>query len=85
MIIELIMTPIFALLGFIADRIPDMSHIDPLAGQDISGFLQVLAFGFYVFPFSLFLAFIANVTFWLTAQMSWAIIEWAYKKLPGVN
>ena len=84
MIVELIFTPIFSLLSSIVNRIPDMTHIDPLAGQDISGFINFLAYGFYVFPFSLFMIFIANILFWLSAQMLWAIIEWVYKKIPGV-
>jgi hypothetical protein len=85
MIIEMILTPIFRLLGLLIDRIPDMSHIDPLAGHEVSGFIGMLAYGFYVFPVSLFLVFIGNILFWLSAQMIWAIIEWVYKKIPGVN
>ena len=32
-----------------------------------------------------FLAVIGNIIFWLTAQMAWSIIEWVYKKFPGVS
>ena len=85
MLIELLTTPIFNLLYWIANRIPDLSHIDPLGGQSLGGFTTLLAQGFYVFPLSLFVIIIANVTFWKSTQMLWAIIEWVYKKIPGVN
>ena len=85
MLIELLLTPLFWLLGFILDLLPDMSHIDPLTDFDISGFIYILAYGFYIFPFSLFMIFVGNMLFWLGAQMVWAIIEWVYRKFPGVN
>ena len=85
MIIELLLTPVFWLLDRILSWLPDFSHLDPLYGYDISGFINLLALGFFIFPFSLFMTFIGNVLFWLSLQMGWAIIEWIYKKFPGVN
>lgn len=85
MILELILTPVFALIGFIIDLLPDMSELDLLYGRDISGLIDVMAYAFHVFPFELFMIFVGNVLFWLSAQMIWAVIEWAYKKIPGVN
>jgi hypothetical protein len=85
MIIELLLTPLFWLLGLILDLLPDMSGIDPLSGFDISGFIDILAYGFFLFPFPLFMIFVGNKLFWLSAQMIWAIIEWVYRKFPGVN
>ena len=85
MLIELILTPVFWLLGLLVGLFPDLSYLDPLSGIDISGFIYILAYGFFIFPFSLFMIFIGNVLFWLSAQMIWAIIEWLYRKIPGVN
>lgn len=85
MIIELLLTPIFWLLDRILDWLPDFSYLDPLYGYDLSGFIDLLAYGFFIFPFPLFMIFIGNVLFWLTLQMGWAIIEWVYKKIPGVD
>ena len=85
LIIELLLTPMFWLLDGILYRLPDFSYLDPLHGYDISEFIYLLAYGFYIFPFSLFMIFIGNVLFWLALQMGWAIIEWVYKKIPGVN
>ena len=85
MIIELLLRPIFYLLGLILDLLPDMSGIDPLSDYDMTGFIDFLAYGFFIFPISLFMTFIGNVMFWKSTQMIWAIVEWVYKKIPGVN
>jgi hypothetical protein len=85
MILELLLNALFALFSLIIDIIPDMTEIQFLEGIDISGFIDFLAYGFLVFPFSLFILFIGNVLFWLSAQMIWAIVEWVYRKIPGVS
>jgi len=85
MIIELVLTPLFWVLNLLLNLLPDMSHLDPLSGVDITGFIDILAYGFLIFPFSLFMIFIGNMLFWLGVQMTWAIIEWGYRKFPGVN
>ena len=85
MIIEYLLTPIFWLLDGILTLLPDFSYLDSLYDYDVSGFIYLLAYGFFIFPFSLFMTFIGNILFWLALQMGWAIIEWVYKKIPGVN
>ena len=85
MILELILTPVFALMGFIIDLLPEMGDLDPLYGHDVSGLIDMMAYAFHVFPFELFMIFIGNVLFWLNAQLMWAIVEWVYKKIPGVS
>ena len=85
MITEYLLTLIFRLFNLIINLLPDLSYIDPLSGFDISGFIYILAYGFFIFPFELFIIFIGNMIFWLGVQMVWAVIEWIYKKIPGVN
>ena len=85
MIIELMLYPIFWLFDRILYLLPDFSYLDPLYGYDISGFIYLLSYGFFIFPFSLFMIFIGNVLFWMALQMGWAIIEWVYRKIPGVD
>ena len=85
MIIEWILTPVFWLINIIMDLLPDMSYIDPLSGFDITGFIDILAYGFLIFPFELFMIFIANMLLWKGIQLVWAVIEWIYNKIPGVN
>jgi len=85
MIIEFLLNPFFWFVEFLFNLLPDMSHIDPLSDFDISVFIYILSYGFYIFPFSLFMIFVSNILFWKSTQLTWAIIEWIYKKIPGVN
>ena len=82
MILELILTPIFLVIsGFIA-LIPD--GVLSLQNWLIS-FVSVVKTGLSIFPPGVFTIVIANISFWLVAHMTWAIIEWLYKKIPGVD
>ena len=88
MLLELILTPIFALLQFLIGLIPEIpQNATHEAGFEryISYFLDIFSIGFVFFPFALFMFAISNVLFWLSLQMAWAVIEWIYKKIPGVN
>ena len=81
MILELLLTPIFALIRYLLSLIPDLSYIyNPFGYIDLTGFIDILAYGFYVFPFHLFMIFISNFVFWLGTQKVWAFIEWVYRK-----
>ena len=82
MILELMFAPIFLVIsGFIA-LIPD--GVISLPNWLIS-FISVVKTGLSIFPPHVFTIVIANIAFWLVAHMTWAIIEWLYKKIPGVD
>jgi len=86
MIIELLVTPIFELILFIISLIPDFTlNNDSLFNFEIALFISFLGYGFFLFPLQLFMIFTANVVLWKVFQLGWAIIEWAYRKVPGVN
>ena len=83
MIVEAILSLIFSFFGFIISLIPE--NILSNNVFDTSGFTSFISNAFVIFPSNLFLVIVANITFWLGVQMLWAIIEWVYKKIPGVN
>lgn len=37
------------------------------------------------FPTEVYVVTLMNIGFWITVQFAWAIIEWIYKKIPGIN
>jgi len=85
MIVQLTIYPIFALLHIIIARLP-IGNIPPVTDYGgIPALFSILGYMFHIFPLSMFLMILTNIIFWLTAQMLWAIIEWFYKKIPGVN
>lgn len=81
MIIELLTTPIFALINGLISLLPS-NYVIP---SYISSTVSLLKVPLSVFPIDLWIIIISNVAFWYTVQISWAGIEWAYKKIPGVN
>lgn len=82
MIIELILDCFFGLVNFIISLIPTNSVGLP---NWITSFISFVSTGLSFFPPSVFNILIGNIAFWLTVQMSWAIIEWLYKKVPGID
>jgi len=81
MIIELLCTPLFALINLIIYLLPD-GFVLP---SYISYTIDVLKYPLSIFPLDIWVIIISNVTFWYIAQISWSIIEWVYKKIPGFN
>ena len=82
MILELCFKPFFIFIKFLITLVPSF------VGAGIS---SVVSFSSYlspilsILPNGFFSSFIGSVIFYLTLQFSWAIIEWIYKKIPGVD
>lgn len=81
MIIELLMTPIFALIGGLIDLLPVSMDIPNWLGSAISLVQKSLI----IFPADVWFSVITNVLGWVVIHMIWAGIEWTYKKIPGVS
>lgn len=47
--------------------------------------LEVLNVALFFFPVDLWAVILACILFWLTALLTWAAVEWVYKKAPGVD
>lgn len=81
MIIKLLLEPIFFLIESIIYFIPEGTSIPSWLTYTV----DVLKYPFSIFPADVWIALISSVIFWYVAQMTWAIIEWIIKKIPGVN
>lgn len=81
MLIQLMMTPLWVLVYALIGLFPVLSSV-PVGFEAI---LNIIGYGCAFIGTDFFLAVIGNIVFWLTAQMSWSIIEWVYKKIPGVS
>ncbi|MBC9723255.1 MAG: hypothetical protein H9W82_18960 [Lactobacillus sp.] len=82
MILVMIMTPIF----FIVKKIFEVVNLDNLdlpfgMGDTISHLSKAMMF----FPIDVWVVVIANIAMWISLQFAWAIIEWIYRKIPGIN
>lgn len=81
MIIELLFNLIFGLVKIIINLIPSGYSLP----NWFYSFYDVVSNALAFFPKGVFIIIIGNVFFWLTAHMTWAIIEWIYKKVPGID
>lgn len=81
MITALVFGAIFAAVNALVMLLPNGAT----RSIPIADLFSLLELGFAVFPWDLFAFCVSNVVFWLGLQMTWAIIEWIYKKIPGVN
>lgn len=82
MLIELLLSPIFAILekGF------EMIRLDAIQLPGWLGdFMDLIANAMMFFPIDVWVIIIANVVLWIGIQFAWAVFEWIYKKIPGVN
>ncbi len=82
MIIEGILNLIFGLVYELASAIP--STIYNLPNWLVTA-LKLIKTGLGIFPKDVWIIVISNGLFWLSIQFTWAIIEWLYKKIPGVD
>lgn len=81
MIIELLVTPIFALIKGLIALLPVAFEIPNYIADVLALLLKASQF----FPMDVFVLCIGNISFWLVIQFMWAIFEWVYKKIPGVD
>lgn len=81
MIIEGIFSLIFALVEVIINLFPQMMLVN---GNYTSTF-TLLNYALTWFPLDLWIIILSNIIFWLGVQGGWLVIEWVYKKVPGVD
>lgn len=81
MLIQLMMTPLWLLVYALIGLLPVLSSVP----SGFNALLDIIGYGCAFIGTDFFLAFVGNIIFWLTAHLGWAIIEWVYKKFPGVS
>lgn len=82
MIIELILFPFFKLISFVISLIPGVGSVNGVVSQSFYEFMKI---GLYFFGSTSFCLVIASVVSWSVIHFGWAVIEWIYKKIPGVD
>lgn len=83
MILESIFNALFLIPHLLIGLLPVVNNL--AIPNYLSTFLDLVAVPLSLFPIDLWLLLISNVIFWAGVQISWAGIEWVYKKIPGVS
>lgn len=81
MIIENICDLLFGLCSTVIGLCPNLD----VPSLELAPTATLLGWALNFFPPSLWGTIILSIGFWYGIQMTWAIIEWVYKKIPGVD
>lgn len=83
MIVAVVIAIIAGFMAFIAFIISLLPSVDTNGVMSIGN--ELLRYGLAFVPAECWATFIATVIVFEGIQFSWAIIEWIYKKIPGVD
>lgn len=81
MIIEAIFKPMFLLIKGLISLL-SFAGTFPSWAVD---FLKLMSTALEYFPGDVLVVILCNVWLWISAFLAWAVIEWVYKKVPGVD
>lgn len=85
MLIALIMKPFFIFINFLIATLGGFFGSYQFVNEGFEVLLDILGYGVYFMGFSTFNLVIGSIAFWFTVDIAWAVIEWIYIKIPGVN
>lgn len=81
MIVSLLLSPVFLLISGLIGMLPVAFALPDW----LNPCLDLLSTALWFFPGDVWALVIGNVMFWVVAKLAWSIIEWVYKKVPGVD
>lgn len=84
MLFELLMAPFWLLVDMIIGFLSIFAGT-PTIWVGIDVLTKYVSYALYMFGNDFFLTVIGMIVFFLTINMAWVIIEWLYKKVPGIS
>lgn len=81
MIIESIISVLFSIAKFIIGLLPSID----LTVSDGGSLATILGYGLYFFPADVWIVFIGNAIAIIGVSLTYVVIEWVYKKIPGID
>ena len=82
MVTEAILTVLFAVGSFIIGILPEFVF-NVFNGS--AGLATMLAYALYFFPGDLWLFALGNILIMMQITIAYAVLEWVWKKIPGIN
>lgn len=82
MIIERLLDMVFSGFSSMMEHFPSTI---PAVQLVLGVLVEPLELACYYFGASNLSYVVGNIIFWSTIQIGWAIVEWLYKKIPGVS
>lgn len=81
MIVEALLGILFSFVKMIIGLLPKMN----LTVYEFNTVKNVMWLVGYIMPQHFTWALVGSLVFWNTTQYTWALVEWLYKKIPGVE
>lgn len=81
MIISTILDALKGVLSICFGFIP----VIPVLPGWISSFVNLCTFPFKIIGPDILIVVFYDIEFWVLALQGWAIVEWVYKKIPGIK
>lgn len=81
MIIEVLLIPFFSLIRCIINLLPNQ----PAVNLTLANLIYFVRKGLFFTDKFVFFTCLGVVITFTTIQLAWALIEWIYIKIPGVN
>lgn len=81
MITEAILNLFFSLIIFLIGLLPSLN----IPSHNVLGFFDTLSSVSSLLPDRYLYYLFGSVIFWKSTGFTWALIEWCYKKIPGVS
>ena len=83
MIIALVLKPFWLFISFLIGLTSTVSITD--IPNWYASFKAIANIGLCVFPLDVWVACITCFTFWMGVHLTGAVIEWLYRKIPGIS
>lgn len=83
MIFNGIITVLFSIIIFFIDSLPGFEGLE--AVHSFIALLKPIGYFISFLGADLFFAYVSHFTVLKIAHLTWSIIEWCYKKIPGVD
>lgn len=81
MIVEFIISAVLDCINWLISLLPSFDSLPNWLGD----FLTLAGYALNFIPADVWIITLGNVALWKFGFIAWAIVEWVYKKIPGVD
>lgn len=82
MIFVALLTIVFSFVNFLITLFPSYHTF---SGTPVTGFYDLVGLGLYFFGTAPFALVISSVVMWSAGELTWSLVEWVYRKIPGID
>lgn len=81
MIVEVVLGVLMDCVNWIIAFLPSIESLPSWVTDTIT----LISFGLQIFPVDVWIVLLIHLVLWTGGSYIWAVVEWVYKKIPGVD